>query len=254
MDAENILKADSSPHWGFWGTSIWGVVLVGSYFFLQIFFVVIYIVMNNGAASTAEAEELVLSLQHNGFFISISILLSTIICCALLFAIIKLKKGASIKAYLGLVKVTANQVIRWGGLLIALIVVSDIITIALDRPIVPEFMPALYSSAKYPIVFWLALVVAAPLFEECLFRGFLLRGYSSSFLRPTGSIIITSVLWAAIHLQYGLYEIVTIFILGCILGAARLKTGSVLLTIGMHAFSNLVATVETIILLTSGTT
>ena len=83
---------------------------------------------------------------------------------------------------------------------------------------------------------------------------FLLKGFSASFLGPIGAVILTSVLWAALHLQYGLYEIVTTFLFGCMLGAARIKTGSLLLTIGIHAFLNMVATVETIIVLASGST
>lgn len=252
-DKKNILKTNSLPHWGFWGTSIWGVVLAGSYIFLQLLFIGIYIGMTEGAVPTTGTKKSLLSLQFNGFVISISILFSAIICCALLIAIIKLKRGSSIKAYLGFVHVKINQVLRWVVLAIALAVVYDMINIVLGRPVVPEFMIALYSSAKYPFVFWLAMVVAAPLFEECLFRGFLLKGYSASFLRPTGAVIVTSVLWAVIHLQYDLYEVVTIFIFGCILAVARLQTGSVLLTIGLHSLFNIVSTIEIIILLASGT-
>jgi hypothetical protein len=89
--------------------------------------------------------------------------------------------------------------------------------------------------------------VVAPVFEELFFRGFLLAGFASSFLRPAGAVLVTSASWALIHLQYDLYGMVTIFVLGLLLGAARLASGSVLLTIGLHAFSNLLSTVETII-------
>jgi membrane protease YdiL (CAAX protease family) len=254
MDAKTLLSSDSSPHWGFWGTMIWGLVLAVIYTILQTLFIGIYIGMTTGDMSTVETDEIFQSIQHNGFAVSISVLLSTIICCPLLIAIIKLKRGSSVKNYLGLYNATANQVIRWGGLAIALAVFSDVITILLGRPIVPEFVSAIYSSARYPLLLWLALVVAAPLFEEGLFRGFLLKGFSPSFLGPIGAVILTSILWAALHLQYGLYEIVTTLVFGCLLGAARLKTGSILLTIGIHAFLNMVATVETIILLASGST
>jgi membrane protease YdiL (CAAX protease family) len=57
-------------------------------------------------------------------------------------------------------------------------------------------------------------------------------------------VVITSLLWALIHLQYGPYEISTVFILGLILGVARLTTGSIYTSIAMHAFVNLVATAE----------
>ena len=64
---------------------------------------------------------------------------------------------------------------------------------------------------------------------------------------PIGAIIVTSFLWAAIHIQYDLYDLTTIFLLGLGFGIARFKSGSVLLTIGLHSFSNLIATIETMV-------
>jgi membrane protease YdiL (CAAX protease family) len=52
-------------------------------------------------------------------------------------------------------------------------------------------------------------------------------------------------LWAAIHLQYDAYGIGMIFVCGILLGYARMRTGSVLLCMVMHAFMNLVATIQT---------
>jgi len=93
----------------------------------------------------------------------------------------------------------------------------------------------------------LALLVAAPIFEELFFRGFLLSGFSRTFLQPGGAVVVTSLAWSSIHVQYDVYGILTIFASGVILGFARLKTNSTLTTIIMHALMNLIATVETII-------
>lgn len=59
----------------------------------------------------------------------------------------------------------------------------------------------------------------------------------------------TAALWAMIHLQYDAYGIATIFVGGILVGLARLKTGSVLLCVMMHAMMNLVATIQVAIFL-----
>ncbi|MDP6264729.1 MAG: CPBP family intramembrane metalloprotease, partial [Pseudomonadales bacterium] len=122
-----------------------------------------------------------------------------------------------------------------------------LLTFLLGKPVVPEFMSAVYTSTESLWFLWLALIVAAPLFEELFFRGFLISGLKSSFVRPVGAVLISSALWAAIHLQYDLYGMLTVFVIGLMLGMARIKTDSVLLTVGMHSFMNLVATIETAI-------
>jgi membrane protease YdiL (CAAX protease family) len=247
MNEVDNSKVNSTPHWRFWGTLLWGFLIGGSFVFLQTVTFVGYVSLVGKNDPSLEAEELFSTFQYNGFVLSISTIVTAVICGALLIGIIKLKRGASIGAYLGLGKVKAAHVIRWGAWFIVLLAISDAVTIMLGRPIVPEFMTSAYSSASPLWLLWLAVIVAAPFFEECFFRGFLLRGFSSSFLGPVGAVLITSLIWAAFHLQYDLYHIATLFIIGCVLGAARIQTDSVLLVIGMHAFQNLVATIETAI-------
>ena len=94
-----------------------------------------------------------------------------------------------------------------------------------------------------------AIVVAAPVFEELAFRGFLLEGLRRGPLGDAGAVIVTSFAWAAVHLQYDVYEIGTIVVFGLILGAARLAGGSLWVPITMHVLVNLVASVETAIVI-----
>ena len=51
------------------------------------------------------------------------------------------------------------------------------------------------------------------------------------------------------HLQYDAYGMATVFIGGLLVGSARLKSGSMLLCVVMHAMMNLVATLEMVIFL-----
>jgi uncharacterized protein len=86
-------------------------------------------------------------------------------------------------------------------------------------------------------------VIFAPAFEEALFRGFLFAGFSQSRIGVPGTVILTSLLWASLHIQYDLYNIAMIFFLGIGLGIVRAKTNSLWSTFLMHGFWNLVAVI-----------
>ncbi|HJN51153.1 MAG: CPBP family intramembrane metalloprotease [Pseudomonadales bacterium] len=206
-----------------------------------------YIGFHYGDVAPAEYESLITKIQLNGTVLSICSFATLIVCSSLVLCIVKLKKNSSIKHYLGLHTVSLNDIGFWSLVTIAFIFVSDLLTFLLGKPVVPEFMSAVYTSTESLWFLWLALIVAAPLFEELFFRGFLISGLKSSFVRPVGAVLISSALWAAIHLQYDLYGMLTVFVIGLMLGMARIKTDSVLLTVGMHSFMNLVATIETAI-------
>ena len=93
----------------------------------------------------------------------------------------------------------------------------------------------------------LAIVVAAPVSEETLFRGFFFAGVAHSRIGVPGAIILGSLIWALIHLQYDFYGMATIFFSGLLLGYVRFKTGSIYATMFLHGLMNLLATIETVI-------
>ena len=231
--------------WGFSGTLIWGMVIVIAFVITQIIVLGVYVSYQHGDVTSDEFGNLMTNLSYNGTVIATSTFATLIICGSMIFGIVKLKRNSDINHYLGLRAVSSNSIKYWLLLLIALIICSDALTFLLDKPIVPEFMSLAYTSTESPWLLWAALLVAAPLFEELFFRGFLLSGFSSSFVGPLGAIVLSSVLWAVIHFQYDLYGVATVFVFGLVLGYARSATGSLLLTIGMHSLMNFVATVET---------
>lgn len=244
LTAEMGMEEGHASHWGFWGTLVWGMILMGVFVVLQVVAFGAIIGVTTGEVSATEAKELISDLQYNGFALSVCTLVTTLGCGVILLGVIKLKKGAVVKKYLGVRTVAIKEASRWMAAVLVCAAVSDGLTMVLGRPLVPEFLSMAYSSADPVWLFWVALVIAGPLFEEIFFRGFLMEGFRSSFLGPIGAVVMTSASWAAIHLQYDAYGMSTIFVLGCVLGAARLQTGSVLLPIGMHALVNLIATIE----------
>jgi len=120
-----------------------------------------------------------------------------------------------------------------------------------DPPVPPPFQTDTYRSAREAGrlgMLWIAFVVAAPLSEELLFRGFLYRGWARSPGAVVPAVIVISALWAILHLQQYEYDwlvILQIFLLGLVLGWARWRSGSTMLTFAMHAFYNAWALVET---------
>jgi hypothetical protein len=108
-----------------------------------------------------------------------------------------------------------------------------------------ESVAATYRAAKLagmlPML-WLATIIVAPITEELLFRGFLHRGWAPSWLGVSGTIVLTSALWAALHQQYDWLGILYIFLMGLIFGWVRQRSGSTRPTIILHALNNLFAT------------
>ena len=231
-------------HWGFWGTIIWSALILAIFISVQIVTMTVAITLSEGPLPEAEIRQKLVPATETGNALALLTAVTTFVCLGLIVAIIKLKEGALLREYLCLRPVSLEKTLRWFWFAAGLLVLSDLTTHMLGRPIVPEFMSTAYRTANPILPLWLAVIVAAPLFEETFFRGFLFKGVETSFLRPIGAVVVSAALWAAIHVQYDLYGMATIFIFGLLLGAARVATGSLLVPLGMHSIGNLVATIE----------
>jgi membrane protease YdiL (CAAX protease family) len=247
MNIEVLVPEKKDAKWGFSGTLLWGLLIAALFLGVQVIVLSVYIGVNYMHVAADEYNRLLQELENNGNVISFSTFATCILCGSMILSVIKLKKGSSLKSYLGWYSVDFKTASNWLAGMALLIILSDLLPVMLGQPVVPEVLSYAYSTAYSPVLLWLALIIAAPLFEELFFRGFLLPGFASSVIGPVGAVIVTAALWAILHLQYDLPGIVTIFAMGLLLGAARLMSGSILLTIGLHAFSNLVSMIETMI-------
>ena len=244
------IEINEPQRWGMFGTILWSIFIATSFVFIQVFVTAVYIgnvYGEDAVIDSARFDHYMMEVQYNGTVISLSTISTAILCSVLVLLAIKLKKGATLKDHLGFTHVDMKTSVSWLIVIAVFIICSDLLTISMGRPIVPDFMTSVYNSIEAVWLLWLALVIAAPLFEELFVRGFIYSGLSASVLGPVGAILITSLFWAVVHSQYDSYEIATIFFMGLILGTARWKTGSVLLTMGLHSIINLVATIETVI-------
>jgi len=188
-------------------------------------------------------------LGTDGLFLAVTTLVNAVVCCSLIALFIRLRRGLPVAEYLGLGRVGARDMLVWLGILALFIVTSEGIGYWLQRPVVPEFMVHAYRTAQSPVLLWLALIVAAPVFEEVLFRGFLQTGLQRSRLPAGVALLLPAALWAGVHLQYDLYDMSWVFLFGVLLGLARWQSNSLWPPLAMHMLVNGLATVVTALVL-----
>lgn len=235
--------------WGPWATAGFGLA-VGTVFILtQAMIVIVFAIAKYASNPQLDPSQFAEQVSGSGLVLSFASCASTIISVGLIFLIVKLRKGATIAEYLGLTPVSGKTLLGLLLLTAGFIILSDTTTLLLGKPIVPQYQVDLYKTSVWPAVLWIAIVIAAPVFEETFFRSFLLEGFRQSRIGNTGAIVLTALAWTVLHVQYGAYELVTIFVGGLLLGIMRLRTGSLWSCMGMHSFFNLVSMIETAILI-----
>jgi len=231
--------------WGFWATLGLSAIIFARYSAIQFLMIVGFLSSAKVQHPELDPESYVKGLSSNGFCLAIMVIVSGVICIPLILWFTKLRKNISVKNYIGFKEPSKGEWIKWLLILAAFLFLSDIFSFILQKPVVPPFMVDAYKTASSLPALLFAIIIVAPIFEEIFFRGFLFQGIRYSRLGPMGAIGITSFFWAIIHLQYDLYGIATVFVMGLLLGTVRLKTDSIYLVMVMHSLGSLVATVET---------
>jgi uncharacterized protein len=149
--------------------------------------------------------------------------------------------------YLGLIRPSSRDAALALGAVALFLLGFDALTWLLGRDIVTPFQVTSYLSARasaaLPLL-WLTFVVVAPAGEEIMFRGFLYRNWVRS-QHAVVPVAVISALWAVSHVQYDWFGLLQIFLMGLLLGWARWRSGSAILTLLMHGFANLWAMLET---------
>jgi len=179
-----------------------------------------------------------------GLRFSVLTCLRAVLCVGLVVLLIRLRRGPGLKQYLGLHRIAPGTSATWLITMLVVVLAIDCFRYAIGRPLVVPYDQALYETAYWRWLLVFALVVAAPLAEEILFRGFLFAGVSASRLGRLGAVFVSAAVWSAIHTQYGYYGHAILLALGLLLGWARFKTGSLYAPLVMHALNNTVAVVE----------
>jgi uncharacterized protein len=246
--------ADLRPRvWKFWGTAFWGFIVFVAMFVGQIAVVGWFMLRLNGPIDHNTFDEAVRTVVSHGLTISLSVITGLPAVLAALWLAIRIK-GAGFADYLAL------RGFSWGNLAIGVVTLFvlvmgwDALSRATGREVEPGFMGDVLRTARADgalglLVF--AFCVAAPVTEEFFARGFLYRGWSETFLRVPGAIILSSLIWTALHLQYNWYFLGEVFSIGLLLGYMRYRSNSTWLTIILHGLNNLAAVAQTMWLTSS---
>jgi membrane protease YdiL (CAAX protease family) len=230
--------------WKFWGTALWGLFAFAAMFAGQIAVVAWFVLRRDGPIDVGAAVHVL----GGGLTISLSVIMGLPAVVAALWIAIRVS-GTPFADYLALRWTSwTNLAIGVGGLFV-LVMGWDLLSRAVGREVTPGFMGDVLKSAQADGALWLlvlAFCVAAPVSEELFARGFLYRGWSQSFLGPVGAIILSSMVWTALHLQYDWFFFGEVFSIGLLLGYLRYRSGSTWLTIIVHGLNNLAATLQTL--------
>jgi membrane protease YdiL (CAAX protease family) len=182
--------------WKFWGTLIWTAAAIACWVAMQI---AVFAAMVASADIAADLE----AFASHAVVISIVALAAApveigIVALAVRFARCRLGD------YLALAWPGRRDLAIGLLCLLVLLPLADLSTYMSGRGIVPPFVVDAYTSARDSGTLWLlgiALVIAAPLTEEIVFRGFMFRGLQASRVGPVGAVILPSAIWALMHLQ-----------------------------------------------------
>ncbi|MBR1927533.1 MAG: CPBP family intramembrane metalloprotease [Bacteroidales bacterium] len=150
---------------------------------------------------------------------------------------------------------------KWGGALLAVAAAVGTLAAGMILEVVNQHLPDTEGSVIEMMAkmmegpLWanlLTMCVMAPVCEEWLCRGVVLRGLlnfgsksprlegeRSRGLSPALAIVISAIFFAAIH--GNLWQGITAFAIGCLLGYVYYRTGSLKLTMLMHCVNNTTA-------------
>src|SRR5882724_6872771 len=190
----SVIRAERPPRiWKFWGTALWGLFIFAAMFVGQIAVVAWFVLWREGPIDLAAAIHVV----GGGLTVSLSVIMGLPAVLAALWITIRVSR-TPFADYLALRWTSWTNLLIGVGSLAVLVAGWDMLSRATGREVAPGFMGDVLKSAQAEGALWLlvlAFCVAAPITEEFFARGFLYRGWSESFLKPAGAIVLSSLVW-----------------------------------------------------------
>jgi uncharacterized protein len=226
--------------WGYWGTAVWSIVafLAGQFIALAV-----VLLWRPGGLNS------LLVSAYDGRLVTLFILIANPVTIAVFVFAVRLLRAAPAD-YLALRWTQTRYVTAAIAALVGLIAASDALLFLTGRALVTPFQLQSFTTATaegWLPAMLIAAIVIAPAGEEVMFRGFMFRGFVRSERSAWPAIVVISLLWAALHIQYDWTGMLQIFVVGLFFGFVRWRSGSVLLTFLLHALFNLEGTIETVL-------
>jgi uncharacterized protein len=226
-----VVVEERPPPWGLWATIGWTLLVLVVHFTAQVMVTMVMTLAAGGEPAL-------------GLTVCVAAWISNSLCLAMIAALATAPRGSSLTDCLALKAVRWQRLLRWSAGVVLFAVFLEMAAYCAGRKTVSDFTLQIYTSASWRPLLWSVVLVAAPVFEEVFLRGFAFRGIQASPLGAAGAVVLTSLIWTGMHVQYGWPELQTLLVVGVFLGIARAVTGSVRTTIVMHSVWNLIATLE----------
>ena len=215
-------------------TLVYGALILGAYLVLQFVATLLSVIV----LDLDPAERM-------GDLVALGVTASAIPCTALVLLILSRTRGIDPRSWLALLPVRTTSLLGWVVFAFVVLQLADLVTVELGRSPVPPIMETMIETTRYTTLLWFALVIAAPVFEEVLFRGFLFEGLRRTWMGAGGTIVVTTLLWTLLHVaQYDPYFLMLIALIGILLGIARERSGSLYVPLAIHAVNNLLGTLQ----------
>jgi uncharacterized protein len=221
---------DTQRHpWRFWSTFGWFVVACMAVMGAE------YVVVRASAISVSIPIHVdLLAWKYLTSIISL-------LAAAVSLALVARWRGPSASAYLGLVWPRSTPLLAGFGVIAALWLAITGLDILFPQAASAEQLNqyrALLGKPMVLVLYWFFAVIVAPVTEEIIFRGFLQTGWSESRIGVIGALLLATSVFTWAHPQYDARGMAEVFAVGLVLGMTRWWSGSLLLTIMMHASWN----------------
>jgi len=226
--------------WGYWATLGWALL---AFVASQFAALVALLWLRQGDVSS------LLSTPFDGAVVTLFIMIANPLMIAVIMLAVRLARSQQAE-YLALTLSPARYLYRGVVWLVGLVAASDALLYFGGYPLVTPFQLQSYTTAVaegWLPALLVGSILVAPAGEEIMFRGFVFRGWARSDRTTWPAIVVISVLWAGLHVQYDWTGILQIFVIGLFLGWMRWRSGSTLLTFLLHALLNLEGTMETVL-------
>ncbi len=234
--------------WGPWWSLFWAFVVICVWQLSQLVVVSFLSFRQSGAEGVSQdgLAAFMETVLQDGDVVGLMSFVTAVIACVMILAIVKVR-GTTLAQGLAL-----RAPRKWWMWLlvfptwfVGMLVIGFLVSpfqgdqAAADQANIATMV----EGTHYLVLLLLGVSVGAPLFEEFLFRGLLHEGLRQSVIGPIGSGILTAAFFSLMHSQYqDPAAFLVLFLLGGLFTLVREVSGSLWISVAMHAIQNTMVT------------
>jgi CAAX protease family protein len=220
--------------WDFMETLFVALLADGAYSLTSGLTLSVMLAMHKGAGALSPAQ--LQSLWMQGNWLGVAIVVGCPPAIAVIWIAVRMA-GRDLSEYLALNWPSGREIARAFGIMFVLVMAEGMArSYTGSDPGIGHYR--VVEGVGGLLILLIGGCIAGPIMEEFVVRGFMFRGWSESFVGPTGAILLTAAVWALNHTQYGWFDRFWIFVSGVALGHFRWRTNSTWLPVMIHSAMN----------------